>query len=94
MDRITIPYGKSKTAEEAYSIVREKVPEVLSKWKITADITWEDSSRQVSAKGKGFAMDMKFEEGQVLAEVTLSFPLSVMKKTILPALKGEFEKYL
>ena len=94
MSRLTIPYTKSQSAQEAYSIVREKVPKTLAKWKITADINWDESSERVSAKGKGFAMEMTFEERQVLAEITLSFPLSMLKKTILPALKEEFKKYL
>ena len=94
MERLITPYCQCQTPEEAYSVVKEKVPKALSKWNIKADIDWDDSSRQVTAKGKGFKMEMNFEEGQLVTEMDFSFPLSMLKKTIIPSLEGELKKYL
>ena len=93
-ERFIIPYSHCSTQEEAYNIVQQKIPELLSQWKIVADVSYQSGSPQVSAKGKGFSMDITFENNQAVADVSLSFPLSTLKNTILSPLKKEFTKYL
>ena len=94
MSRLTIPYSQCSSRQEAYGVVRQKIPRLLSKWKITADLDLRESDHQIRANGKGFTMDIIFEEKQAVAEISLSFPLSALKNTILPPLEREFSKYL
>ena len=94
MSRLTIPYSRCSCREEAYGIVKREIPRILSKWKLAADLDLRDAEHQIHAKGKGFTMDIDFEEKQAVAELSLSFPLSALKKTILPPLEREFSKHL
>ena len=88
------PIPNAPPGDEAYSIVKQKIPQILSHWKITADITYQEESHKMHASGKGFTMDLTFEEKQVIAEMTLSLLLSPLKGTILPSLEKEFTKHL
>ena len=94
MDKMTIPYSQCTSSEEAYQTIKQKVHKVLSLWKVSADITHQDQSRNIHAKGKGFTMHIAFEEREAVTELTLSFPLSTLKKAILPPLEKELKKYL
>ena len=94
MEKLVIPYTLCGDSGEAYRTVKEGVREVLSQWNIHADITCRDQTQKIHAKGKGFSMDIAFGEKEALAEITLSFPLSALKKTILPPLERELKKYL
>ena len=94
MDKLVIPYSQCTHAEEAYLLVKKNIRGALSQWNINAEITYQDQSLHIDAKGTGFNMNITFQEKEAIAEVNLSFPLSALKQRIIPPLEKELKKYL
>ena len=94
MAKLNISYTQCADSEEAYRRVVENLSRVLAEWNIKADITCRDESRNIQAVGKGFSMDIHFGDKEAVADLTLSFPLSALKQTIVTPLERELKKYL
>lgn len=90
---INVNYTNAKDKEHAYQSVKEYItPATLEKWKVNADIKYDDSGRKINAKGKGFELIINFLDTQVQAELNLSLLLRPLKGKIEESLEKQIRK--
>lgn len=83
-----IAYDKQNNKEEAYSAVKEAVtPEMLARFQVKADLEYKTDL--IVAKGKGFKLDMGFDEDGVWYKLDLSFILKPLKGKILTGIEKQ-----
>ena len=89
----SIDYNKCANAEEAYEKVKENITaELISKFKVKADVGYTDSDKLFEAKGKGFALKASFGEKQVDVDLSLSMLLKPVGKKVKELLDKEMTK--
>lgn len=88
---LKVPYKNVTNKEEAFGAVKGAVtPELLAKWQVKADITYGDYL--VNAKGKGFELNVEFNEDHCAVSVNLAFLLKPLKGKILEGIKKQFTR--
>lgn len=88
-----VQYTKVSNKDEAYEAVRSKVnDEMMKKFKVKADITYNDSVKNINAKGKGFELNLNFLEDRVESDLSLSLLLRALKSKINSELEKELTK--
>jgi len=89
---ISINYGKAKTREEAYEFVKNRItPEYIQKWKVSAELSY-DAPKKITAKGKGFTLNMSFTETACEVDIDLGLLLKPLKGMISDEIKKQIEK--
>ncbi len=84
---IKASYNKVEDKAAAYQAVKEFItPETLEKWKVKADVNYDDGNQEIHAKGKGFELNINFLDTEAQAELKLSM--------LLRPLKGKIEENL
>ncbi len=92
---ISYSYKKVGSKDEAYEKVKSEItPEYVEKFKVKADIDYNDSDKTIKAKGKGFGLDIIFKEDKVELGLDLSFLLKPLKSKILESFERKIEKLL
>jgi hypothetical protein len=90
-----INYEKAKTKEEAFEIVRAKItPDYIKKWKVTAEVTYDESNHKISASGKGFDLSFQFDESGIDIELKVSFLLKPLQSTIRNSVEEQLKRYV
>jgi len=90
---LKIDYMNVTNKEEAYQAVKGAVtPELLAKWKVKADINYDDANHEVHAKGTGFGLTVNFDEKHCEVKLDLSFLLKPLKAKILEGLEKQFTR--
>lgn len=85
-----VPYKKASSKEEAYETVKSAItPETIEKFKVNANLDYRDAEKKISAKGKGFDLDIDFLDDGVELELSLSFMLKPFKTKILEGLEKQ-----
>ncbi len=88
---IKVNYDKLDNKNDAYEAVKGAItPELLARFQVKADITYEDD--KISAKGKGFELDLLFDENFCGAKITLSFLLKPLKGKILEGIEKQLKR--
>lgn len=88
-----VKYTQTQNQNEAYENVKKIVtPELLSKFKVKADITYNDSVKSINAKGKGFELNLNFLKDSVESDLNLSLLLRALKSKINSELEKELTK--
>lgn len=76
-----VEYNKVSSKDEAYEAVKKAVtPEMLAKFQVSAELDYK--SDLITAKGKGFKLDMKFDDQSCWFELELSFLLKPLRSKI------------
>lgn len=84
---IKASYNKVGDKTAAYQAVKEFItPETLEKWKVKANVDYNDGKQEIHAKGKGFELNINFLDTEAQAELKLSM--------LLRPLKGKIEENL
>lgn len=92
---LKVRYSKLSSREEAYKEACSIItPEYIEKWKVKADITYDESSSKIKAKGKGFALELAFKEEAAEVSCDLSFMLKPFKKTVLETIENKLKKHI
>lgn len=90
---LRIPYTNIKNADEAFKVVKSKItPSYLEQFKVDAKIQYDDASKCVSASGKGFDLEIRFEETECVLDLTLAFLLKPFKDKILGKIGDQLKK--
>lgn len=78
-----ISYEKVTNKEEAYTAAKGAItPELIERFKVKADINYDDNNSIVSAKGKGFELKIQFHETECEFSLDLSFMLKPLRGKI------------
>jgi hypothetical protein len=89
----TFPYSKAKNQQEAYNTGKTYItPELLAKYKIKAKVTHSDENYTICGDGKGFKLDLRFNENEVDINLKLSFFLKGFSSTIMGIIEKEVGK--
>ena len=92
---LKVPYNKVTTRQEAYQEARSVItPEYIAKWKVKADISYDDASTSIKAKGKGFSLDLEFTDHEARVSCDLSLMLRPFKKTVIETIEGKLKKHI
>ena len=90
MADLSFEYKKSENLEEAFKNVKCYVtPENIKKFKVNADISYELDNKKMVATGRGFTLNLHFDDSKVDLELKLSFLLKPLRKTILKQMQKE-----
>lgn len=90
---INVAYNNADNKEAAYAAVKEYItPETLEKWKVKADVNYDDGGQKVHAKGKGFELNINFLDTEVQAELKLSLLLKPLKGKIEEGLEKQLRR--
>ena len=88
---LKLNYSNVTTKDEAYTAVKGAVtPELLAKWQVKVDI--EYNTDIISAKGKGFTLDVHFKDDHCAINLDVSFFLKPLKKKILDGVEKQFRR--
>ena len=90
---LKIPYSKLKNKKDAYEIVKKNITaESIAKWKVTADLNYDDANHVISAKGKGFKLEISFHDDGAQVGTDLSLLLRPFKGKILEGLEKQLSR--
>jgi hypothetical protein len=91
----SVSYNKVNDPSEAFNLVQGTVEHgMLKKFKVNADVDYDESSKKVKAKGKGFELDIAFFEDKATVDLHLGLLLKPMRSKIEAIIKKEFEDIL
>lgn len=89
MDK-TIQYTKTNSKDEAYEAVKQAItPETIEKFKVSAQLDYQDANKKILAKGKGFELKIDFMDDSVGMDLSLSFMLKPFRAKILEGLEKQ-----
>lgn len=93
MADLTVPYNNVSSSAEAFDLAKEVVtPEYVAKYNVKADVSFDESGKTISAKGKGFDLSIYFADKEAEVNIKLSLILRPVKKTVLDAVGRKLEK--
>ncbi len=94
MMSVRVNYADDLKREHAYKKVKAQItPANMEKYKVKADFSYYEN-QNISAKGKGFDMDMDFYDDHVKIRLNLSFLLSPLKGRILDSIQGQVKRLI
>ena len=92
---LRISYQKCQNKEEAFAACQENITEdTLAKFKVSAELEYDDEDYTIKADGSGFNLEAEFDDTGVDVELKLSLIFRPLKTKILGALEREFSKVL
>ena len=81
----------SKTAYQA--IVENITPEAIAAFGVNAELEY-DKNKKITAKGKGFQLDIDFLDDALELNLDLSFMLKPFQNKIMSSLEKKIGKYV
>lgn len=88
---LTVDYKETDNKNDAYIAVKKAVtPELLAKFKVTAKIEYMDDL--IVAKGKGFKLEMEFDDNSCFVKLDLSFLLKPLKSKVLEGIEKQLKR--
>jgi hypothetical protein len=88
-------YKRVTSAEEAFEAVKHAItPELLSKYKVKPDIRYNESDLSVTAKGKGFELNLFCLEQGIDYRLDLSLVLRPLKGKIMGSIEKKIGQIL
>ncbi len=90
---LEVEFKKTDNKPEAYQAVKSAItPELLARFKVTAEITYKEDN--IHAKGKGFKLDMDFNDIHCVVSLDLSFLLKPLRGKILEAIEKQINRVI
>ncbi len=90
---LKVDFNKLTTKDEAYNAVKQAItPEMLAKFQVKADLTYNKD--EILATGKGFELAMRFDETCCMVSVDLSFLLKAFKGKIIAGLEKQLKRVI
>ena len=92
---IQVPYKYSKDKVDAYNKAKDIITsDYFSQWDIEVDIDCVDEFPRITAQGKGFRLEINFEDTICEAYVELAFMLKPFKGKIEKVISKELSSKL
>ena len=89
---LKIPYSSITDKKQGYEQAKKLIPEVISKFGVSADVKNDDAATTLSAKGSGFEAKIEFKETEAIVNVDLGFLLKPFKGKILDTIEKQIKK--
>ena len=88
-----ISYQKAQNKEEAYKLACDQITEeYIEKFKVHAEIHYNESAGEIKATGKGFTLTLDFGDSDVGVNLDLSFMLKPLKGKVLETIENKIKK--
>jgi hypothetical protein len=89
---LKVPYANITDKKQGYDAAKKLIPEVISKFNVSADIKNDDAATMLTAKGSGFEAKIQFTETEAILSVELGFLLKPFKAKILETIEKQIKK--
>lgn len=89
---LKVPYAQITDKKQGYEQAKQLIPEVISKFGVSADVKNDDANTTLSAKGSGFEAKIEFRETEAIVNVDLGFLLKPFKGKILETIEKQIKK--
>lgn len=89
---LKVPYAQITDKKLGYEQAKKLIPEVISKFGVSADVKNDDANTTLSAKGSGFEARIEFRETEAVVSVDLGFLLKPFKGKILETIEKQIKK--
>lgn len=92
MDR-EYSYEKCSAKPEAYEAVKRTItPELIAKYQVKAELTYEGDN--ITATGKGFTLSLDFTENTMELTLKLSFLLKPLRGKVIAGIEKQIDRVL
>lgn len=89
---IKIPYTQITDKNQGYEEAKKRIPEVIQKFGVKADVKTDDANHMFSAKGSGFEAKLQFLEKECVINLELGFLLKPLKGKITEVIEKQVKK--
>jgi len=89
---LKVPYAQITDKKKGYEQAKKIIPEVISKFGVSADVKNDDANSCLSAKGSGFEAKIEFKEKEALVHLSLGLLLKPFKGKILETIEKQIKK--
>jgi hypothetical protein len=89
---LRIPYTQITDKNKGYEEAKKRIPEVIQKFGVKADVKTDDANHSFTAKGTGFEAKLTFLEKEVVVNVDLGFLLKPLKGKITEVIEKQIKK--
>ena len=88
-----VKFSKAKSSTEAYKLACAEITEdYIDKFKVKADIHYNEEEAIIKATGKGFTLVLSFSETEAEVKLDLSFLLKPLKNKVLDTIEHKLKK--
>lgn len=89
---LRVPYSQISDKKQGYEQAKKLIPEVISKFGVSAEIKNDDANTCLTAKGSGFEAKIEFKESEAIINLNLGFLLKPFKGKILDTIEKQIKK--
>jgi prefoldin subunit 5 len=89
---LKIPYSQITDKNQGYEQAKKLIPEVISKFGVSADLKNDDATTTLVAKGSGFEAKIQFTDTEAIVNVDLGFLLKPFKGKIIDTIEKQIKK--
>ena len=90
---LDVEYEKVGDVDEAWIAVKANItPELMARFKVKADITYKESSKEIVAKGKGFELSINLLDDKAIGKIKLSLLLRPLKSKIIQGIEKQLKR--
>ena len=89
---LKVPYAQITDKKDGYEQAKKLIPEVISKFGVSADVHNDDATSTLKAKGSGFEAKIEFRDTEAVVSVDLGFLLKPFKGKILETIEKQIKK--
>lgn len=89
---LRIPYANITDKKTGYEEAKKRIPEVIEKFGVKAEVKTDDANTSFSAKGTGFEAKLAFHENEVVVNVDLGLLLKPFKGKIVETIEKQIKK--
>ncbi len=89
---LKIPYTNITDKNKGYEEAKKRIPEVIQKFGVSADVKTDDANHSFVAKGSGFEAKLQFLDNECVVNVDLGFFLKPLKGKITEVIEKQIKK--
>lgn len=89
---LKVPYAQITDKNQGYEQAKKLIPEVITKFGVSAVVDNDDASSTLVAKGKGFEAKIEFKDSEAVVKLDLGFLLKPLKGKIMETIEKQIKK--
>jgi hypothetical protein len=90
---LEVRYEKVASSSEAWDAVKSHItPELIAKFKVKADVDYNEANKKIKAKGKGFELNINLLDDKAVADIKLSLLLKPLKGKVLEGIEKQLKR--
>lgn len=89
---LKVPYSSITDKKQGFESAKKLIPDVIAKFGVKADTTFDEATNTIAAKGMGFNANIHFTETEAVVKVDLNFLLKPLKAKILETIERQLKK--